>query len=93
MGMLIQPDGRTKELRPSNGVHWTEEEMVNLVGGGIAVISTIDGGFMVINDTGKLQGLELNIPATRLYVYGRSDVIVGNALVVDTRLELEGLDS
>jgi hypothetical protein len=87
--MLYQPDGRTRELRPSNGVHWTREELQDLVGGPIEEVCTIDGRFMVVNDLGKLQKLELNIPATRLYIHGRKDVIMGNAVVVDTRLELD----
>jgi len=87
---LYMTDGRMKEVRPSNGVYWTLEEKQNLVGGYIEVVSTVDGHFMVINELGKLKELELNIPATRIYVHGRSDVILGNALVVDNRLELDG---
>jgi len=90
MAVLIGTDGRTYVVRPSNGVHFTLEELQGFVGGYIEVVSTIDRRFMVINELGKLKGLELNIPATRLYLHGRSDVIVGNAVVVDTRLELDG---
>ena len=90
MATLYNTDGRTQEVRPSNGVHWTLPELQGLVGGYIEIVSTIDGRFMVINELGKLEELELNIPATRLYVHGRSDVILGNALVVDTRLEMDG---
>ena len=90
MATLIGTDGRTYQVRPSNGVHFTLEELQGFVGGYIEVVRTLDGQFMVINELGKLEGLELNIPATRLYIHGRSDVIVGNALVVDTRLELDG---
>ena len=91
MATLYQTDGRTKEVRPSNGVHWTLEELQAFVGGYyIEIVSTTDGRFMVISEWGKLKGMELNIPATRLYIHGRRDVIVGDALVVDTRLELDG---
>lgn len=92
MATLYQIDGRVKEIHPANGVHWTLAELQALVGGNRAVVSTIDGRFMVINDMGKLEDLELNIPATRLYLHGRNDVIVGNAVVVDTRLEMDGPD-
>jgi len=88
--LLYMTDGRTKEVRPSNGVHWTLEELQGFVGGYIEIVSTVDGRFMVINELGKLNGLDLNIPASRLYLHGRRDVIVGDALVVDTRLELDG---
>jgi hypothetical protein len=36
--------------------------------------------------------LDLNIPATRIYQHGRVDPIVGPALVVDTKAELDGSD-
>jgi len=88
--MLFQTDGRTKLLTPKNGSHWTLEELQGLVGGYIEVVSTVDRRFMVVNDEGKRLNLELNIPATRLYIHGRRDVILGPAVVVDTRLELDG---
>ena len=89
---LYMTDGRTKEVRPSNGVHWTLEELQGFVGGYIEVVGTVDERFMVINELGKVlqPPLELNIPATRCYIHGRRDVILGDALIVDTRLELDG---
>ena len=89
---LYMTDGRTKEVRPSNGVHWTLEELQGFVGGYFEVVGTVDERFMVINELGKIlqSPLELNIPATRLYIHGRRDVILGDALIVDTRLELDG---
>lgn len=94
MATLYQTDGRVKEIQPANGAHWTEEELQGLVGGYFEVVCTIDGRFMVINDAGKIMRppLELNIPATRIYIHGRKDVILGPAVVVDTRLELDGPD-
>jgi hypothetical protein len=91
MALLYQTDGRVSEIRPSSGIHWTEDELRNLVGGTPEIVRTVDGGFMVINDEGKIltPPLELNIPATRLYLHGRSDVILGPAVVVDSRSELE----
>lgn len=90
---LYQTDGFVVEIRPS-GSHWTLEELQTLVGGYIEVVATVDNRYMVINETGKVQKpmLDLNIPATRLYVHGRHDVIVGPAVVVDTKLELDGPD-
>jgi hypothetical protein len=92
MATLYQPTGRVREIAPANGVHWSAAELQELVGGNPEVVSTVDHKFMVINDLGKLLGLELNIPATRIYLHGRKDVIMGNAVVVDTRLELDGPD-
>lgn len=92
MATLYQTTGRTREMRPANGVFWTYEEKRDLVGGIFETVCTVDGRFMVINDTAKLKGLELNYPATRLYIHGRKDVIQGDALVIDTQTELEGPD-
>lgn len=92
--VLYTPDGRTKEVRPANGIHWTLAELQSFVGGYVEVLRTVDGGFMAINELGKVVDppLELNIPATRLYIHGRKDVILGPALVVDTKEELDGPD-
>jgi Domain of unknown function (DUF3846) len=89
--VLYTPDGRTKVVRPANGKHWTLEELQGFVGGYIEVLRTVDGGYMVINETGKVQRppLELNRPATYIYKHGRKDPICGPAVVVDTREELE----
>jgi hypothetical protein len=91
---LYTPDGRTKEVRPANGKWWTLTELQGFVGGFVEVLRTVDGGFMVINELGKVVDppLELNIPATRLYIHGRRDVVLGPALVVDTREELDAPD-
>ena len=74
------------------GAHWTLEELQELVGGYIEIVRTIDGRFMVINETGKMVTpmLPLNKNATRIYLHGRHDPIVGPAVVVDTMLELDG---
>ena len=86
---LYRTDGRMEKLLPS-GAYWSLEELQTLVGGYIEITRTTDGKFMVIDEEGKLKRKELNIFATRLYVYGRHDPIVGDAVVVDTMLELDG---
>lgn len=88
MASLYQTDGRVREVRPSNGTRWTRIEMELLVGGPYELGRTLDGRYMVINDTGKLRGLELNIPATRIYLHGRKDPLVGDVLVVDSLSEV-----
>lgn len=85
---LYRTDGRVSEIHP-HGERWTMEELQSLVGGNFQVVRTVDARFMVINEEGKRRGLELNIPATRLYQHGRRDVIVGPALIVDRREDLE----
>ena len=87
---LYQTDGRVLEVRPSNGLHWTREELTALVGGVPEVVRTNDDRFMVVNDAHQLLELEPNYPATRLYIRGRKEPICGPAVVVDTRLEIDG---
>jgi hypothetical protein len=92
MAMLLRADGSAEMLQPPNGVNWNIVELQTLVGGFIEVRGTIDGKFLVIDDEGKLKRKPLNIAATRVYLYGRSDVIVGDAVLIDTRLEMDGPD-
>ena len=92
MARLIRTDGTSQELQPANGVYWDLKELQILVGGYIEVVSTLDGKFMVIDDEGKLKRKSLNKEATRMYLYGRNDPIAGEAVVIDTRLEMNGPD-
>ena len=82
MATLMTPDGRTKQVRPQ-GDKFTNEEVRAMLGGCYEVTRTLDGDRMLIDDESKLKGLELNIPATRICVHGRRDVILGPALVLD----------
>jgi Domain of unknown function (DUF3846) len=90
MAHLYREDGTIETLRPSNGVNWTLGELQTLVGGYIEIVRTVDGRNIVIDEEGKLKGKELNIMATRLYIHGRHDPIVGPAVIIDTRLEMNG---
>lgn len=89
---LYRTDGTIIPVAPANGVHWTLEEMQGMVGGYVEIKRTIDSRWIVLNENGKVVKpmLPLNIAATRLYLYGRHDPIVGPALIVDNRLELDG---
>lgn len=91
MGMILHTNGLAEMRQPSNGVHWTVTELQEIIGTStIDIVSTIDGRFLVTDDLGKINQRPLNKAATRLYIHGRSDVIVGAAVVVDTMLELDG---
>jgi hypothetical protein len=90
MAHLYQTDGRVKEIHPPNGgKYFTLPELQAIVGGYIEMVRTVDGEYMVINEMGKLEGLELNIWATRIYQHGRHDPIVGNAIVFATKADIE----
>ena len=90
MATLYRTDGTTEVLPPPNGVHWNLTELQTLVGGYIEVVRTTDLRFMILDEEGKLKHKELNIAATRLYQHGRKDPIVGDAVVIDTFLEMNG---
>lgn len=87
--LLYRTDGTKERITPPSG-EFSLEEMQTLVGGYIEIVRTIDDRFMVIDEEGKLKGKPLNIDATRLYLYGRQDPIVGEAIVADTWAEVGG---
>lgn len=90
---LYATDGTVRSIQP-HGATWSLEELQSIVGGYIEVVRTVDGKYMVVNEEGKLPhlALPLNVQATKLYVHGRRDYIAGPAVVVDTKLELDGPD-
>ena len=92
MATLYRTDGTTEALQPSNGVNWNLTELQTLVGGYIEQLWTTDGRFLIVDEEGKRKRKELNIAATRLYKHGRVDPVVGDALVVDSPLEMNGPD-
>ena len=57
------------------------EELQTIVGGNIQIIP-MGKGQLIINENGKLEGLETNFSATSIWFnhYGQTDLIVGNAL-------------
>ena len=84
MSILFHPDGRQEVVHPQGKV-WEAAELQRLVGGYIEVVQTwASPAVLVINDEGKLRGLELNMEATDLmareYV-AAGDYIVGPAVL------------
>jgi hypothetical protein len=94
MATFLRITGEREVLSPANGVHWSLEELQTLVGGYIEIVRTVDGRFLVIDEEGMLEHKrkKVNGAATRLYVHGRTWPIVGDVLLVDTKLELDGPD-
>jgi hypothetical protein len=63
----------------------------DFVGGYVEGISFPNGDYLIVNEEGKLRGLELNEPATKLwretftkdkYLFGYDDFVVGNAILI-----------
>lgn len=73
------------------GGAFTLQELQTLVGGYIEVVTTVDGGLMVLDEEGKLKGKPVNPVASALYVYGSRDRVVGEAILV-TREEMGETD-
>ena len=87
--MAITTGGAILEVAPANNRDFSLEELQEIVGGCIDVISLTSGQIMVINDEGKLNGLSYNDEATRLFraAYKSTiDYIVGDVLVCDTNM-------
>ena len=78
---IIYANGTTKDVAPKNG----KEELREIVGGYIEIVQPKDAKkIMVINEEGKLLGLELNLEATKYYGQFPFDVIVGDVLYCDS---------
>ena len=86
MGMYILTDGSEKQVKPKNGKHFSLEELQDFVGGYIELLRLPSGGWLVLNEEGKLRNppLPINERATLLGSacgIADDDVIVGNVLV------------
>lgn len=66
MAMIYYTDGTTKEVQPANGASFTLKEAQAIVGGFVEVVDLPGGCIMILNEEGKLIGLEKNEAATKL---------------------------
>ncbi len=84
MATLIKTNGEVQEITPQNGKNFSLDELQGFVEGYIEIVS-IGDKHMVVNEAGKLDGLDINLKATEIYVnhYGSNDIIVGNALLAN----------
>lgn len=82
---IIKADGTTVNYQPKAGAHYELDELQDIVGGYIQIISLHDGRQMVINDEGKLQALPYNSIATDIAHEAEAifpnDFIVGDVLI------------
>jgi len=80
---LYKSSGEIVPVLPVNRVSFTLGELREFVKGFIEIITLSDGRLMVVNEEGKINGLEQNESATKLakpVLFG-SDFIVGDVLV------------
>lgn len=84
LSTVITTDGLHSNVEPSNGTDFSLEELNGFVGGYIEIVRLSKSQVMVVNEEGKLIGLEPNPCATLLVqIAGHRDTIVGNVLVCD----------
>ena len=75
-GILIKTTGEMEVVEYENKL----EVLQDYVGGLIDYVTIEDGIDMIINDEGKILGMEPNWVAT--FLWGQPDMIVGDVLVV-----------
>ena len=81
---LIKTDGTVVPIEPRNGTDFTWDELFCYVGGFIEIVR-IGGGYMVVDDAGKLKCKPVNDVATLICLrHGFLDTIVGDAVYCDT---------
>jgi hypothetical protein len=87
---IYKADGSIIDVKPNNGTDFSLEELQEIVGGFIEIVSLMDNEIMLINEEGKLIDLPFNETATQMYqeVDGFYDYIAGDVLVCDSNMVL-----
>ena len=81
--ILIKTTGETTFVTPKNGKDFTLEELYTLIGCDMieVVYPEWDSDcIFVIDEEGKLNGKDINYPATLMWGYGGADVLVGDVI-------------
>jgi hypothetical protein len=83
MAYIIKTAGEVIETKPNNGTDFSLEELNEVVGGYIEVISLHDGRLIVCDEEGKLKGKDMNHKATEFFrlTLLTTDFLVGDVLV------------
>lgn len=83
MARLYKTNGEVIEVSPKNNRDFTLKELQNFVEGDIEIINLTTKKILIVNEEGKINKLPFNESATELWkkYYGRTDYIVGNALL------------
>jgi hypothetical protein len=85
MAQIIKTNGEIIYAEPKNGKDFKLRELQAIVDGYIEIVWLPNDKIMVVNEDGKLRGLETNVEATRIYynAFGYKDIIVGDVLLCD----------
>lgn len=89
MAWLFKTDGSKEMIEPKNGKFWELKELYELIGCSLVQWIDLEEGWgMWIDEEGKLVHMPLiNVQGTREWVkvYGKTDIIVGNAILTETK--------
>lgn len=84
-GLLITPDGNANDVE-FDGEFASLEELQKCVEGYIEILGLKGGKALVVNEEGKMNGLQINDRATYIIgEHGIDDIIVGNALLIESK--------
>lgn len=86
---LYKTDGTTEKITPQNGTDFQLEELQGFVHGHIEIVPLGQSSkIIIVNEEGKLDGLDYNADATSEWekAYGHTDVIVGDAVICDSEM-------
>ncbi len=85
MAQYIKTNLEVQEVRPKNGTDFQWEELRDFVGGYIEIVHLNEKQLMVVNEEGKIYGLEYNPIASEAFhlCKGFYEEIVGNVLICD----------
>jgi hypothetical protein len=89
---FVEGNNTKLHLTSSDIDNYDLDTLQNIVGGNIEIIQT-PWGKLVINENGKLEGLQTNITATTVWFthFGVTDLIVGNAIYFLDEIPVENL--
>lgn len=87
---VLDVSGVKRGISPVNGKDFQLNELQSIVGGYIQIIELNDGFIMVMNEEGKILGLEFNYFATNLACMFNAirpgDYIVGKVLICKAKM-------
>lgn len=82
MAILIKSNGAIEEISPKSGAFFEMDELRRLISGEFEQLAIGQDHTMIVNESGKSNGLPVNDTATMMAVQsGIIDVIVGDVLL------------
>lgn len=87
---LMDTLGAIKIVVPVNGCFFNLQELQSIVGGYIQILELKDDKLMIVNEEGKVNGLDFNFRATSLALHSgaisSNDYIVGDVIICKSQM-------